>query len=241
MLHGTKQIIRHIVRKTSGFDLSTLRTKVGNDFLDQKKLLQGKKVSVIFDVGANVGQTTMKYKKIFPFATIYGFEPFVEVFKTYQDVFRGDTRVIKEGIALADHNGTVNFFLNNLSYTNSLLPNNEEYTKNHESYKPIKTIPVPSQMLDSYCKKHSINHIDILKMDVQGGELLVLKGAQKMLFSGKIDLIFSEIDSNEVYKNQPHLEDISAFLEKFGYKHYRTYPSGDSPDSGDAIFLRKDL
>src|SRR5271165_1113255 len=59
-----------IRRRTSGFH--------ADPFDDEKVLMRGRKVEVIFDLGANVGMTSLKYSRLFPGAAIYAFEPFEE-------------------------------------------------------------------------------------------------------------------------------------------------------------------
>jgi FkbM family methyltransferase len=235
-----KQGIRHLAQKCFGYDLSAIRTKVGDDFLDQKKLLGKIRAPIIFDVGANIGQTTYKYKKLFQQAEIYGFEPFSEVFERYAEIFKRDRHVHPEDIALSKENGTADFYSNNLHYTNSLLPNNLEYTAGNERYDPIATLRVKTETLDSYCEKHKIHKIHILKMDVQGGELLVLQGSKKMLENGNIDMIFTEVEFLEMYKNQPLMKDIESFLKPYGFtlhKIYNTANENGVPVAGDALFI----
>ena len=56
-----------------------------------------------------------------------------------------------------------------------------------------KEVKVDITTIDSYCQKQNIKSIDILKMDVQGNEINVLKGAKQMLKEKRIKLIFTEI------------------------------------------------
>ena len=53
----------------------------------------------------------------------------------------------------------------------------------------LETKFVKSQSLDNFCKKNKVSHIDILKIDTQGNEDNVLKGAKKLLKKKKIKLI----------------------------------------------------
>ena len=63
-----------------------------------------------------------------------------------------------------------------------------------------------------------IDRIDILKMDIQGGEYEALKGLHKMLSQRKIDLIYSEVYFVEQYEGQPLFHDISLLLFQYGYQ-----------------------
>ncbi len=54
-----------------------------------------------------------------------------------------------------------------------------------------------------------MQHVDVLKLDVQGSELQVLKGASGMLAAGGISLIYAEVHLVEVYEGQPLLHDVT--------------------------------
>ena len=87
---------------------------------------------------------------------------------------------------------------------------------------------------------NNIKKIDILKIDVQGAEIEVLKGALDMLKKGKIKLIYTETYFEQQYVNQPLFHDISQLL----YKHnfvlqdiYDPYFSKNNMLWCDSIFV----
>lgn len=236
-----KEIIKYLTRKYIGYDLRSWKVSVNQDFIDQKSYLESGSVKIIFDVGANVGQTTSKYRKLFPKADIYGFEPFKEVFETYTKHFRGDSRTHGINIALSNENSEKTFFVNNHHYTNSLLAISKNGGETMKNFKTVNEIKVPTETIDSFCKKNNIKHIDILKLDVQGGELLVLQGAKEMLKKGAISLIYSEVEFTPLYQDQPLFSDIQKFIEGYSYKFRKSYNLGydikNNPVTGDSIFL----
>lgn len=240
-LQNIKEAIKYFSRKYLNYDPGLRKVRIGDDFRDQKGVLSDANVEVIFDVGANVGQTTQKYRKLFPKADIYGFEPFRPVFEIYLNTCKGDRRIHPENIALSNRTGDAEFFVNSLHYTNSLLRNNTEYTNDLQSYAPIATIHVKTATLDSYCATHAVERIHILKMDVQGGELLVLEGALELLTSARINLIYAEVEFVPIYQRQPLLKDLESFLVQYHYrlhKMYNVYKSNDNqPMAADVIFV----
>jgi FkbM family methyltransferase len=240
-LRDVKELIKYASRKYLNYDPGLRKVKIGEDFLDQKKLLSSEDVKVIFDVGANVGQTTQKYRKLFPNAKVYGFEPFPHTYKEYVKKFRGDFQVHPVNIALSNVSGTANFFVNNNHYTNSLLPIDRS-TAVMLAFNTVEQIDVQTDTLDAFCEKNGIHRIDILKLDIQGAEILALKGATHLLTNGVIKLIYSEVEYVSYYQNQPLFEDIKKYLECFKYSLYETYNTAYSefrePMSGDAIFLK---
>ncbi len=63
----------------------------GDDaYRDQQRLLEGSPVKLVFDVGANVGDTVHQYRTLFPAATIHAFEPFPDVHRRLADRFAAD-------------------------------------------------------------------------------------------------------------------------------------------------------
>ncbi len=142
---------------------------------------------VIFDVGANVGQTVARLRPLFPSATIHSFEPVPSTFATLKTKMRGDTNVHCHALALADHAGETWIQLHESSDQNSLVP------------ELVGTTGVSSQKarleLDTaadFCARHGITHIDLLKIDVEGFEMAVLQGAAPLLKTGVIDYIVVE-------------------------------------------------
>ena len=76
----------------------------------------------------------------------------------------------------------------------------------------VKTIT-----LDKWAEQNKINSIDFLKLDTQGTELEILKGAEHLLASGKINVIKTEFSMMPVYKSQPHFSEIDTHLRNLGY------------------------
>ncbi|MFA6554503.1 MAG: FkbM family methyltransferase [Candidatus Paceibacterota bacterium] len=244
LIQDTKKLIKSMARKFLGLDLSLRKIIMTSDFIEQKKLLRDTNTKIIFDVGANVGQTTQKYRKLFPKSKIFGFEPFKDVFKIYSNNTDGDKMTLRNNIALSNHTGTASFYSNECHYTNSLLPFDDKYS-GKENLKSKSQIQIITNTLDNFCDKNNLNHINILKIDVQGGEMLVLEGAKEMLSKKAIDLIYSEVEFVAIYKNQPLFKDIEKFLAQYDYHFYKNFNLYYDKDnvliSGDAIFIRTEL
>ena len=86
---------------------------------------------------------------------------------------------------MSDAVGTADFYLHayGSNVWNSLLP------KVSGSIVPedVSAVKVPTITIDLFCERHNIKTIDLLKLDIQGGELLALKGAVNMLQKGGIN------------------------------------------------------
>jgi hypothetical protein len=81
--------------------------------------------------------------------------------------------------------------------------------------------------LDSYVKSHNINKIDILKIDTQGYEDKVLKGAINLIKLHKIKLIKLELIFSQIYKNPLNIYDVEKYLIPNGYKLFAISDNGN--------------
>jgi FkbM family methyltransferase len=212
-----------------------------DSFRDQAELLQGSPVETIFDVGANVGDSVARYRGLFPGATIHAFEPFPEVHRELSARFSKDPAIHAHRAAVTRAAGSATFHVNDVHVTNSLLPVNPAAaewagvadTARHH------TIEVETFTLDGFCGARNITRIDLLKMDIQGGEAAALDGAARLLADRAVRLIYVEVLFAPLYEGQAYFCDISAILTKYGYRIFGLYDLKHGPRGlgwGDAIF-----
>jgi len=144
-------------------------------------------LKVVFDVGANEGQTAAHYVRAFPSAQIYSFEPVAATYKSLVQRVSKCQRVRTFQLAFADSNRTARIQLVPVSGLNSLR--NELSNGCSSSCGELVTL----RTLDSFCAEENINHIDLLKTDTEGFDLEVLKGAEAMLRARQIQFILAEV------------------------------------------------
>jgi len=130
---------------------------------------------IIFDVGANKGDYSLECVKFVKNAEIYAFEPSKKAFEMLKKNLRC-SKVKSHNFGFGEKEKNVSLFYDNegtalASIYNRKLDYRKIYFTKKEKIK-IKTI-------DSFCKENSIDKIDLLKIDVEGNELNVLKGAKK--------------------------------------------------------------
>jgi len=227
------------------FEIRTVDELRGSDpFWVQRQLLRGK-ANTIFDVGAHVGHVSALYRSLFPKSTLHAFEPFPESFERLKQRFAGDPRVKVNDLALSDVAGYVSLNSNLSSATNSILSSNPKGAQfwGEGRLDTVTTIKAPATTIDSYCEDNGIVTIEILKLDIQGGELRALRGASSMLRRASVELIYAEVILAPTYVAQPQFEEYLAFLRDFGYvmldifnqirKDFRLIQS-------DVIFVRAD-
>lgn len=200
---------------------------------------------VIFDVGASVGPIVRKYKELFPQSHIHAFEPLPDFFEQlieYTKPLSADVSYNNYG--LYSSIGNVTFYNTESEVSSSILPPNNSGTWVDNHIVESKKLTIKTNTLDNYCAENNLDHIDILKMDIQGSELEVLKGAENLLMKKKIELIYCEIWFIQSYKNQPMFGEIAAYLEKFGYRIFGLYNTHYDMSLngkclwGDAIFVK---
>jgi FkbM family methyltransferase len=206
-------------------------------------LLSGTRVQTIFDIGANVGKVTAKYSSLFPESTIYSFKSFPESFQKLHRRFEGNSLVKPIQFAVSNKAGKKKFYVNQNSATNSLLPTTDsaEYWVDPNEIKNITTIEVPVTTIDDFCRQESIDEIQILKMDIQGGELMALEGATEKLSQGSILLIYTEILFVPIYEGEAFFYEICNLLSGYGYTLFNMYNFYHARNGQikwcDAIFL----
>lgn len=199
-----------------GYMKKIMKNEFKKDPFQTQYEITGGKAKVIFDVGANRGQTTRKYLELFSDAVIHSFEP-IHNFMQYYDGYKSNKRVVFNPIGLSDKEGEVEFFLNKSLDTSSILASAKINANSDDSCKTVSKISIKTISIDQYCERNKIDAIDILKLDVQGAELAILQGAQRMLAENKIGVIYTESYFKQQYLNQPLFYDIAKYLNSFGF------------------------
>lgn len=194
---------------------------------------------VIFDVGANIGETALRYRELFPAATIHCFEPFPLSFERLRTALEGDARARLHLLALAASSGSARLKVNRSAATNSLLASDER-AAHYWGGGLLDTeteVEVGTRMLDEFCAAERVERIDILKLDVQGAEYAVLEGARQMLTAQRIDVIYMEVITAPTYVGQRELHDYLALLHERGYRLFDFY----NPARRDGRLIQSDI
>lgn len=176
---------------------------------------------VIFDIGANQGQSIERFKSLFPFAKIHAFEPIKFEFNKLKEKYSNDTNVILNNYAVAEVSGerefnitakTGNSSFNKIkSNTKWLKVRSKQFKTSEEEYvKKIEKVKIIT--LDEYCKENQITKIDLIKIDTQGYEDKILAGAQSILSKNVISAIECEIMLDNVYEKYLNFSDLEKYL-----------------------------
>ncbi len=177
------------------------------------------KSGLILDVGANTGRSARLFSGLFPKHEIWSFEPGSEAFselKTAPDL----AGVKKFNLALSDQEGKATLNRFGGSEMNSLFQRSstaELFVPDPASILPKGTEEVEMTRLDTFCESHQVSAVALLKIDTQGHDLAVLRGAERLLASGKVEVILCEINFSPLYEAQPTLGDLYSFLSSMRF------------------------
>ncbi len=191
---------------------------------------------VILDVGAHQGESIERFQTVFPNSIIHSFEADEQNHKILCDNYAVKGKIFTNHFGLGSAAGKKTFYRNLKSDTSSFHPLNtksewvkvrsRQYNVGQEEFTQ-KEYEIEIRTLDKYMEENKIDHVHILKIDTQGYEDEVLKGAAKALEQNKIDMIETELIVGDVYQKSLSFYDIESLLLPYGYKFYAIDTGGD--------------
>lgn len=187
------------------------------DHIDTMELIDlaaEKGARVFYDIGANVGSWTLLARALVPESTIIGFEPMVEHLPKFREHTCALERVTLLPLALGSKQTTLEFHPASFSDASSFLPLNDEGKKVWR-IDNTETRMMDVTTLDNVISSRNLPSPDLIKLDVQGFELEVLKGATHALNSCR--WILCEVSFTELYAGQCLFSDVAAFLATRGF------------------------
>lgn len=217
---GLKQQLKVILKNITGLSIYK-NIPFGIDPLhDIKQKMTGYKFTTFLDVGANIGQTAKQIRLAFPDAIIHSIEPVKNTFHLLQQNTKGDN-IITHHVALGSKNEIIEIKIDgsntNTSINSMLNDNNELVSENiiTEKIRVISTI--------DFCKSLNIGHIDYLKIDTEGYDLEVIKGASGLLAEHAISFIEAEVSMNPGNTFHVSFEEVKKYMEQHNYFLFGLY------------------
>ena len=199
--------------------------------------------SVILDVGSWHAEQSVEFSAAFPKAKVWAFEvnpPSVRVCRTK----RTSQIAVVRG-AVCDKDGPVDFYPIDvekhpdcLEGSAGMFPTSARWPEYSKRYIGAhKRIVVPGIRLDTWAASVGVKHVDIVWMDLQGAELLALKGMGKLLET--VQAIWTEVSYRELFKGGVLFPELDRFLWLNGFACVAEY--GEMIHSGDACYIKKGL
>ena len=188
---------------------------------DIKYYLPNLSMDLIFDVGANIGQSVNSYRAWFPKAKVHCFEPGRDTFEQLKSNTKSDDSIQCHNIALGASNRTGDLVINKDLSVMNFLANESDLKENIDGDMDRQKITV--ETLDSFCQSNNIAEISYLKIDTEGSDLVVLKGANSMLTKKKISIVEVETGMNPGNSYHVPFECVKSYLESAGYFLFGIY------------------
>lgn len=175
----------------------------------------GPRFGTIIDVGAHHGQFSLLARALYPAAQIFCVEPMPSAVGRLRTVHRGDDRVTIVPFAAAGVDGRRSLHVSKKTDSSSLLPILGAYVNAFPGTDEAGTLDIQVRSLDRLLPS-GLARPALLKVDVQGGELEVLRGASGML--AEVDAAFVECSFVEFYGGQPLADEVIGALLSHGLR-----------------------
>lgn len=199
-------------------------------------------IKTIIEIGARDCVETLKFHAEFPAAKIYTFECNPQTLPICVKNVASVPNITLIQKAISEKSGTVSFFAIDPEKTETTWedgnPGASSLFKASGNY-PIEKyaqneITVDSIRAEDFIIENNITSIDLLWMDIQGGELGALKSFGDHL--KKVKILHTEVEFMEVYQNQPLFWELKKFLNDNGF-YLVEFTSFYKRIAGDAIFI----
>ena len=200
----------------------------------------------VIDVGANRGNTLALWRKLFPAAHIYAFEPVPSSYAALVQSISGENNVTTYNMAAGSESGAVSMQIHiDHDSSSSILPS----TKLSHELIPVtrrsETRLVEQTRLDDVLIGGSVTLSDpiFMKLDVQGYERQVLDGAPVLL--SRCRAVLTEVGIPILYEGQSSFDDIHRRLTAAGLSFFGFYEQFHAPDNqpvyADVVYARQSI
>lgn len=211
-------------------------------FMVYRLLRQGLKPRTVVDVGANVGQFAVASAKLFPGARVHSFEPVPECTEELRQNVSGLANVTVYPLALGGGEGELQFYVNSHSHSSSALPLAEAHRDAFPQAREERAIEVEVSTLDRVFDGVGMERPVLVKLDVQGYQARVLRGAEETL--QRVDYVVLEASFKPMYEGEPTFMEMARLMEGYGFRFERPVGWLSAPGTGeilqmDALFVRE--
>ena len=225
-----KAVLRGIGRK-AGLEIRLNSVNTRND-LRLIHLLESFGIELVLDVGANRGQFAQELFNAGYSGKVVSFEALPDAHAALQEAAARSQRswTVAPRCALSDRRGIARFHVTDTDTSSSLLAPAQSFAASTPQVRSAYTIEVPTVRLDDIIVDLGLP-IDrcFLKMDVQGGEVLVMAGAPNVL-EGSSGLM-TEMSLKPLYDDQPPAKTLLAAIYEAGFEVWDIWPGYRNPQN----------
>lgn len=184
--------------------------------IEHYQLLSSLEFDLLIDVGANRGQFSLLSRVVAPAAPIRAFEPIPAEAERYRRVnCRHGRDVSLMQVALGDEHGVAELHLSGRADSSSMLPIGELQSSLFPGTEEVGILRVPITPLDALPEVWQGASRALLKLDVQGFEMSVLRGARAAL--RHCQYVYAECSHVPLYVGQALFPEVDVFLRNEGF------------------------
>lgn len=216
-----------------------------NDQLLIAKCISLLNVDLVFDIGANRGQYARRLLRSGYRNKLISFEPIAKAFQALKHNANKFNNWEAYHLGVGSQSGNLAINVSENVYSSSVLEVTETSIGAAPDSKIMREERISMTTLNEFFKSHQINSQKIyLKLDVQGFELEVLKGASEVL--SQVIAIQVELSTTPLYKGSPLYLDVITYLKNLNFDLFSVLPEFRNPNSGrllqfDGIFVRSEI
>lgn len=197
----------------------------------------------VLHIGGNVGEEFPVYMELGINNQIW-FEANPEIYEKLVENISGNGNAIAYNYCVGETDGEIVLHIsNNAGQSSSILELGTHKTA-HPEVHYIKDVPVKMIRLDDFFEKKSIeqdlidplNAFDFLNIDIQGAELMALRGMEDLLHHFK--WAYLEVNRAHLYKDCALVDEIDDYLSTFEFERVETLWAGNT-GWGDALYIKK--
>lgn len=170
--------------------------------------------SIVIDVGAHLGLMSIICSKLSgPNGRVYSFEPSPDTQKACRKIISlnsGTAPIYLRTEAISDHTGEINFYFSKDEGSNS-----NSLVQKHDLAR--ESIIVKCLTLDAFVSEQKLERVDVIKIDAEGSELNVLRGAEKTLVQFRPKMVLA-IHPRLILNNGQDPSELFYFLSKLNYQ-----------------------
>ena len=197
-------------------------------------------IRTILDIGANEGQFAERILTVFPDASLHSFEPLASAFLKLKDNVGHRSNVTIYNFGLGEKEEDRVIFKNEFSPSSSLLPMLDLHKVNFDYAVEVEPELISLKRLDSVFANPLPEPL-LVKIDVQGYEMFVIKGGEAVL--GRADVVVIETSFYPLYEGQPLFEDIYSYFTSRGFQYRGNVdqllaPTNHAILQSDAVFVK---
>jgi len=186
-----------------------------------KEIFKNKKRILNFDIGANIGGYCQLLNESFPESEIYAFEPNPYTFEILKkNTQSSNIKIFNIGFGDKNKKSKIYTYKDDLiSGHASVYEKFKDVISKDTAIKEVVALDINIKTIDSFCLEHGLNYLDFVKIDAEGSEYNIIKGAKNLIERNRIGVIQFEFNVTNIL-SRTFLKDFYDILSS-KYNFYR--------------------